>query len=335
MPGSPVPEANALPTFLEDGAAWACYAALQRRRGAIADAAKRKLLSGTETDEAAVAALLSQVPTWERASCMAELKILSFSFTMRNQGKCERCMFTEAYCICAQLATLAAEPSAQRAACRVRFVVWMHQLERGRASNTGKLLEHLLPGSIVLFADAASHAERLRKIVAQSSGRVVVLFPSENAVSVEEAIRILPTTASMDSSMNNEGSGPPPLVAVLVDGTWKQAKRMHRTLADLPHVALAPRGRSEFHWRRQSQEGRISTVEAAALFLEELGETPNGAPKILRCALHELVEALEQQCHYDGFRTGPAPPEPSPAKRALLKLRLPKRGPGFHGPGSV
>jgi len=335
MPAILGPEANALPTFLEDAAALAHYAALQRRRGAMADAAKRKLLSGDEIDDTMVAALLSQVPPWERASCIAEFKLASFSFIMRSQGKCDRCMFQEAYCICGQLATLAAEPSVQRAACRVRFVVWMHQLERGRASNTGKLLEHLFPGSIVLFAEAASHAERLRQIVAQSSGRVVVLFPSANAVSVEEASRMLACTAPIDIKTNDEDSGPPPLVAVLVDGTWSQAKRMHRDLEDLPHVALAPSGRSEFHWRRQSQEGRISTVEAAALFLEELGEEPEGAPKMLRCALHELIGALERQCHYDGFRAGPSPPEPSAAKRALLKLRLPKRGPGFHGPGSV
>lgn len=329
------PEASELPTFLEDAAALTSYAALalQRRRGA--EAAKRTLLSDAELDDAMVAALLSQVPTWERASCRAELKLARLSSTMRSQGKCERCMFQEAYCICAQLAKLAAEPLVQQAACRVRFVVWMHQLERGRASNTGKLLEHLFPGTIVLFADAASHAERLRQIVAQSSGRVVVLFPSATAVSVEDAARMLPCTTPLDSRTNDEGSRPPPLVAVLVDGTWSQAKRMHRALEDLPHVALAPSGRSEFHWRRQSQEGRISTVEAAALFLEELGEEPGGAPEMLRCALQVLVETLERQCHYDGFRAGPAPPEPSAAKRALLKLRLPKRGPRFRGPGSV
>jgi len=106
---------------------------------------------------------------------------------------------------------------------------------------------------------------------------------------------------------------------------------MHRALEGLPHVALASCGFSEFHWRRQSQEGRISTVEAAALLLEELGEAPEGAPAILRRSLQELNGALERQCHYDTFVAGPAPPEPSARKQAALRRRMPKQEPGQRG----
>merc|ERR1712046_73682 len=84
-----------------------------------------------------------------------------------------------------------------------------------------------------------------------------------------------------------------PLIAVVVDGTWRQAKRMHRDLEALPHVKLSPCSLSEFHWRRQSQEGRISTVEAAALLLEEFGDASEGIPLLLRHALGVLNRALE------------------------------------------
>ena len=59
-------------------------------------------------------------------------------------------------------------------------------------------------------------------------------------------------------------------------------------------------GQSKFHWRRQSQEGRISTVEAAALVLEELGQSGDG--DALRNALAILMDALGRQCHHDSWR---------------------------------
>merc|ERR1711971_1216494 len=97
-----------------------------------------------------------------------------------------------------------------------------------------------------------------------------------------------------------------PLLAVLVDGTWRQARRMHRSLDTLPHVKLQPRQLSDFHWRRQTREDRISTVEAAALLLEALGESESGAPAVLMKALLGLNSALVRQSHYD---TMPAPVE--------------------------
>merc|ERR1712050_154125 len=79
-----------------------------------------------------------------------------------------------------------------------------------------------------------------------------------------------------------------PLLVVLVDGTWRQALRMHRALDGLPHIQLTLLGTSKFHWRRQSEEGRISTVEAAASLLEELGGICDGAAVALRKSLSEL-----------------------------------------------
>lgn len=60
------------------------------------------------------------------------------------------------------------------------------------------------------------------------------------------------------------------------------------------------RGHSQFHWRRQSQEGRISTVEAAALVMEELiGQESRGTGDALRKSLAVLMDALGRQCHHE------------------------------------
>lgn len=307
MAGAGRPLALQLPEVFEDARAMACYAAQHK------------------SPEQELRLLLERPPE-ERSSSLALFHAAQLSFKMQVKGKCGSCMFQRQYCICGALAELRRKAVEYQVGDRVRFVVWMHQLERPRASNTGKLLEHVLPGSEVLLHDVPTDTQRLDDLVAMVRGRAVVLYPSEDATPAAEAHALMAAPA---------GEGvQPPLLAVLVDGTWRQAKRMHRVFEGLPHVALSHCGSSEFHWRRQSQEGRISTVEAAALLLEELGEAPEGAPALLRRSLQELNTGLERQCHYDKFVEGPAPPEPSARKRAALRNKLPKLGPGCKAPRS-
>lgn len=106
---------------------------------------------------------------------------------------------------------------------------------------------------------------------------------------------------------------------------------MQRHIEGLPQVILQPRKLSEFYWRRQSREDRISTVEAAALLLEDLGEPVDGAPGALGRALQTLNDALNRQSHYDTFGKGKEGeeremPELSQQKMASNKQRLPKGG---------
>jgi len=109
--------------------------------------------------------------------------------------------------------------------------------------------------------------------------------------------------------------------------------RKDSELDGIQNVGLAPTTRSEFHWRRQSVEGRISTLEAAALLLEDMGE-PAAVPQALRSSLALLCGALEKQCHYDALAECDLP-TPSKHKQAAMSNRLPKKGPGLRGYAAV
>lgn len=269
------------------------------------------------------------MPPEQRSQSIAALNAERMASSLIEHGKCESCMLQVKYCVCQRLARLREEMSESGIGERVQFVIWMHLRERRRASNTGKLLEQLLPGSLVLIQDVPADMERFHNIVGASQGRLCVLFPSSDALSASD---FLNQTSAAELDTTNAGKtslGSKPLVAVVLDGTWRQAIRMHKQMEELPCITLTPRGRSEFHWRRQSQEGRISTVEAGALLLEDLQEPTASA--VLHKALAELMDALERQCHYDTFANGPPPPEPSANKKAAAKRRLPKRAPGERG----
>jgi len=233
------------------------------------------------------------------------------SSRLLSAGKCERCALTRKECICEKLSDLrttlhgdgggggGGEGRGNGLLQRLRWAVWMHVRERGRASNTGKILGHLLPNCEVFLHGVDGELERFRKAVeCVGANRSFILFPSSDAIPAREGmVRAFETSTE------------PCLIAVL-DGTWRQARHMQREreFHGLTRIALTECGRSEFHWRRQSQEGRISTVEAGAYLLEELlkfgqADSDDGeAPSSLRKGLSYLNAALERQSHCDGLK---------------------------------
>mmetsp|Transcript_54666 Transcript_54666/g.122701 ORF Transcript_54666/g.122701 Transcript_54666/m.122701 type:complete len:337 (+) Transcript_54666:74-1084(+) len=267
------------------------------------------------------AADLATVPEELRAEVCAKASVEARAVFLQSRLKCEICAFLKIHCICSQLREVREQivEDLPKGSLQVQLAVWMHIRERYRASNTGKLLELLLPSCQVYLCDVPEDEERFEAALNRAGGRAFVLFPSEDAVPVSEAMQQLGAQAS---SRNPDEDISPPL-AVVVDGTWRQARRLHKRLEKFPHVALTPPARSEFHWRRQSMEGRISTVEAAALLLEDLGE-PAASIAGLRFGLQVLNKAMESQTHYQGIR----PPKPGELQGSRHKMhRIPKKKP--------
>eukprot|EP00933_Yihiella_yeosuensis_P052110 TRINITY_DN5010_c1_g2_i1.p1 TRINITY_DN5010_c1_g2~~TRINITY_DN5010_c1_g2_i1.p1 ORF type:complete len:334 (+),score=65.94 TRINITY_DN5010_c1_g2_i1:59-1060(+) len=264
---------------------------------------------------------LQDVPPQEREKRIAELRASCIAAELRSEGKCEKCMMQFEFCICASIAKLREKITTTS---NVRFVVWMHHKERRRASNTGKLLELVLPdSSVVMTHGVRSDEEKLRAMAEECGGRIVVLFPSADAVPAAVALGV-------DATCNGNPDKVveiPPTVVVLIDGTWNQAQRMHKHFEDLPHAVVSPSSLSQFHWRRQSQEGRISTVEAAALLLEEVGLAQDGVCNALHKSLAILMDALTRQCHLEALADLDLPEATGKKKHAQGPHRLKKRNP--------
>jgi DTW domain-containing protein len=164
-------------------------------------------------------------------------------------GRCARCAFPEAFCLCPELAPI---PS------RVAITVVRHASEIPRLTNSARwaalaleraeLLDHALPGCP--FDDAS-----LREPGA------VLLFPGGE-----------PWPAG----------APPPRRVVVPDGTWGQARRMVQRLEPLralPRLTL-PLPPPAFRLRR-APEGGMSTAEAIAGALRLVGDT-DAADALLR-----------------------------------------------------
>ncbi len=123
----------------------------------------------------------------------------------------------------------------------------MHFIEAVRSTNTGRLVARMLPR-----ASLRLRGERDGERETAPEGRRLVLFPSEGARPLS------PDDAGDD------------LVLVVPDGTWAQARRIHRrdpAAIGAEAVTLPSAGASAYGLRRSVREGALCTLEAVAAAL--------------------------------------------------------------------
>lgn len=153
------------------------------------------------------------------------------------EGHCLRCLMRREVCLCASL---------PRVETQVRFVIVRHIVERLRPSNTGRLAALALPNSEILEYGA--------------------LEP------LDESLLAGPETWLLYPQPSVPAQAPPRRVIVL-DGTWRQSRKMYARLAPLrsmPTLALEPPDPDLVRLRRPPRPDGMSTLEAIAAAVARL-----------------------------------------------------------------
>ena len=136
----------------------------------------------------------------------------------------------------------------------------MHADEILKPTNTGRLLGDVFPTGTFVFEWARVDPPEELLSVLKDPGRLnALVFPAENALDPSSALRL----AQQDNRR---------LTLFLLDGTWKQARKMfNRTpwLTGLPSICV-PSTTSQYALRKAAHEGCLSTAEAAIGVLEDL-----------------------------------------------------------------
>lgn len=165
--------------------------------------------------------------------------------------RCERCLLGQAYCICSL---------AIPADCGADWILLMHEDEVLKPTNTGRLVADVFPSCTQVFEWARTEApEGLLPLLMDPNRLVVVIFPADGALT--------PAVIAHQAQLLNRR-----LTLVLLDGTWKQARKMfNRTpwLASFPCVAV-PLQTALYSLRKAAHSGCLSTVEAAIGLLDHL-----------------------------------------------------------------
>jgi len=169
---------------------------------------------------------------------------------MTGRKICAACQYPAVVCVCSVITQIAVD---------VEIIILQHPSEKNRAKNTARLVSLVVPDAKVVVGESAADFEQIKQrlIDRESAGaRVAVLFPSPESTilseNVESASNIIQTL-------------------ILIDGTWRKAKKMWQLnpwLWTLVVFRLEAGSKSRYRIRKGSQAGGLSTLEAAALALE-------------------------------------------------------------------
>jgi DTW domain-containing protein YfiP len=205
---------------------------------------------------------------WDLLEAMATLS-LNHKIQLVQDTRCPRCWHDPLHCICSQLMM---KPTTTLT--NLHLCILMHHKEYLGAGNSAKLLLQLLPQHTTLYLfGKQGDVDRLQQDIAHHPS--FLLWPSETATSVAE----YKTTLKESHSTT--------VYAVVLDGTYTQARNMYKSLRKRwssanhlpPTVAVNPTMASVFH-RAQKNYGqaqlqaqadvlRVSTAEACGFLWRE------------------------------------------------------------------
>jgi DTW domain-containing protein YfiP len=183
------------------------------------------------------------------------------------------------------------------------LVVYQHPVEVWRPTGSASLITETFPATRLFIRGEPESESALDDCLSEPGRRPHLVFPEEGAIEAGE----------LSETPWSPGERP---VFVLVDGSWRQARRMRRRLLKrhpMPVVTLKPAAESGYRVRRQRSPGNLATAEAAALLIGRLagraGPDPGLAELFDRWVrmvliLRGLPPDRDQACARDGPASG-------------------------------
>lgn len=192
-------------------------------------------------------------------------------------GVCFRCFLRHAWCLCHRIPTIKTQ---------VEYVIVRHFKEMYKTTNSARLAHMALANSTMVEFGIWGY-DFDHSVLA--GDHVYLLFPSVDGSSglyLPEEDKVLQEY-------------PRPDKLVILDGSWRQARRMTRRIKELrslPHLTLSPAPEDTKRIRKPPHVWKMATIEAIARAVEEF-EGPQQAD-----LLDQLF--LDLFYHYHAMRRG-------------------------------
>ena len=203
--------------------------------------------------------------------------------------RCGHCMIAQTHCVCTWLKPfMGSSDHLSNDAMAVDLVLLMHSDEILKPTNTGRLAADAFPNNCWVFEWCRLEpSTELIALLEDPARQCVVVYPSTLTRPEYEPVAPLAMHAKR-------------LTIILLDGTWRQAARMinhSQWLAHVPSLALniaAIEKGSNYAMRKATQATRLSTAEAAAIALDQVGQSK---------ASHHLLQLFNVfNSHYHATR---------------------------------
>ncbi|GMH45022.1 hypothetical protein BSKO_12979 [Bryopsis sp. KO-2023] len=207
--------------------------------------------------------MLSKIPD-------AEAKMHSYCEQLmahsRGAERCKGCWLQNTHCACLSWTSVAN---------RIRVVVHIHHGDWAKASNTGICIHRTLRKSNMFLRGHQEDDTEFRKMLDDPTTMKCVLWPGDGAISVEEFKQLM------------SKSEPKEVVVIIPDGSYRGARKMApKYPSSIPRVKLSVESvlgskdqcmisAVREYGGKQRETGRVSSLEAVAALLDEMGEDPH------------------------------------------------------------
>ena len=258
---------------------------------------------------------------------MATLNI-NYRINEERHHRCPDCWYCNVRCVCDLMPTKIDREDLPNI--DVKILLLLHHKEYLNAGNSAKSLIALLPKEnieLYVYGREGDFDRFIDEMMIDQGRQTAILWPGENAITVEEfTSSCLPTQSNNPKMTKSVRSNHVTventyqaykeqtqlLRIVALDGTYKNAKNMHKTIRrrlddEKEHampacIALHPKSVSQFHRAKKNYGAaihdnlkandrlderalRVSTAEACALLLMELGAKDIVQEKIMKALL--------------------------------------------------
>lgn len=205
-------------------------------------------------------------------------------------NRCTGCLMAQTACIC--------DIRPENVPCRAQFWLIMHPEEIYKPTNTGRLLADCLPDTRVFYWYRTQPDQALLDLLADPSYQPFIIFPDDMEDYAHRVVQFEPVMTPQPEKIP---------VFIILDGTWRQARRMFRKsayLAELPVLPLKTDRLTRYALRKPASDQHLCTVEVGIELLKQAGEAT-------------AAEAVES--YFDSFNRRYAE---SRGMRAEIKQRL-------------
>ncbi|TDX31509.1 hypothetical protein DFO67_103106 [Modicisalibacter xianhensis] len=198
---------------------------------------------------------------WERDPATGRPRPPRRPFKARGSfvERCEGCRLPMLNCLC---------PYRVSAHSQARFWLLTHPLEHNKPTNTGRLIGDILDTTEVFTWYRTAPDTTLLARLEDRRFAPFIIFPDDQPDYADRVVGI----ESVDEA-SNAGRIP---VFIILDGTWRQARRMFRKSPYLEHLPVLPLHSdrlTRYHLRKPASAAHLCTAEVAAELLRQSGNT--------------------------------------------------------------
>ncbi len=170
--------------------------------------------------------------------------------------RCHHCMLAAHHCICSM------RPNIQTS-CAFCFIYY--QGEVFKPSNTGRLIADVVEDNYAFQWQRTELDPALKALLTNPDYLPIVVFPHEYATESQRINHV--------NELEGFSQAKKPLY-ILLDGTWREAKKMYRSdyLQCLPVLGLQPSDPSEYQLREAAHLHQLCTAEVGAEVLKLQGD---------------------------------------------------------------